>query len=81
MREGYFYFRAQNRDKADMIEEYPRLLVGRGAEGIIDQAQGLRSAWHSAECLIEGDDRDIDVSLAFGNRVLRLELSALGVQQ
>ena len=81
MREGYFYFSAQHRDKADMIEEYPRLLVGRGAEGIIDQAQGLRSAWYSAECLIEGDDRDIDVSLAFGNRVLRLELRALGIQQ
>src|SRR5258708_4497898 len=35
MREGYFYFSAQHRHKADMIEEYPRLLVGRGAEGII----------------------------------------------
>ena len=33
--EGYFYFSAQHRHKADMIEEYPRLLVGRGAEGII----------------------------------------------
>jgi hypothetical protein len=79
MREGYFHFSAQHRDKADMIEEYPRPLVGRGAEGTIDQAQGLRSAWYSAECLIEGDDRDINVSLAFGNRVLRLELSALGI--
>jgi len=80
MREGYFYFSAQHRDEADTMEEYPCLLVGRGAEGIIDQAEGLRSAWYSAECLIEGDDRDIDVSLAFGNRVLRLELSALGIQ-
>ncbi len=35
MHEGYFYFSAQHRHKADMIEEYPRLLVGRGAEGII----------------------------------------------
>src|SRR6266852_1045536 len=35
MREGYFYFSAQHRHKADMVEEYPRLLVGRGAEGII----------------------------------------------
>jgi LacI family transcriptional regulator, galactose operon repressor len=35
MREGYFYFSAQHRHKADMIEEYPRLLMGRGAEGII----------------------------------------------
>ena len=41
MREGYFYFSAQHRRKADMIEEYPRLLVGRGAEGIIARAQGL----------------------------------------
>lgn len=35
MREGYFYLSAQHRHKPDMIEEYPRLLVGRGAEGII----------------------------------------------
>src|SRR5712671_3389153 len=34
MREGYFYLSAQHRHKADMVEEYPRLLVGRGAEGI-----------------------------------------------
>ena len=35
MSEGYFYFSAHHRHKLDMIEEYPRLLVGRGAEGII----------------------------------------------
>jgi len=35
MREGYFYFSAHHRHKPDMIEEYPRLLLGRGAEGLI----------------------------------------------
>jgi LacI family transcriptional regulator len=35
MREGYFYFSAHHRHKPDMIEEYPRLLAARGAEGII----------------------------------------------
>jgi len=35
MREGYFYFSAHHRHKPDLIEEYPRLLIGRGAEGII----------------------------------------------
>ena len=35
MREGYFYFSAHHRHKPDMIEEYPRLLAGRGAEGIV----------------------------------------------
>lgn len=35
MREGFFYFSAHHRRKPDMIEEYPRLLLGRGAEGII----------------------------------------------
>jgi len=35
MREGYFYFSAHHRHKTDLIEEYPRLLIGRGAEGII----------------------------------------------
>lgn len=35
MREGYFYFSAHHRHKPDLVEEYPRLLVGRGAEGLI----------------------------------------------
>jgi LacI family transcriptional regulator len=35
MREGYFYLSAHHRHKADLIEEYPRLLMSRGAEGII----------------------------------------------
>jgi DNA-binding LacI/PurR family transcriptional regulator len=35
MREGYFYFSAHHRHKPGLIEEYPRLLLGRGAEGII----------------------------------------------
>jgi LacI family transcriptional regulator len=35
MREGYFYFSAHHRHKPDLIEEYPRILLSRGAEGII----------------------------------------------
>jgi LacI family transcriptional regulator len=35
MREGYFYLSAHHRHKPDLIEEYPRLLMSRGAEGII----------------------------------------------
>src|SRR6266852_6381943 len=35
MREGYFYFSAHHRHKPDLIEEYPRLMQGRGVEGII----------------------------------------------
>ncbi len=33
--EGYFYFVASHRHKADLIEEYPRLLMDRAVEGII----------------------------------------------
>ena len=35
MREGFFYFSAHHRHKPDLVEEYPRMLMGRGAEGII----------------------------------------------
>jgi LacI family transcriptional regulator len=35
MSEGYFYFSANHRHKSDLIDEYPRLLISRGAEGII----------------------------------------------
>ncbi len=32
---GYFYFVASHRHKPDLIEEYPRLLLGRSVDGII----------------------------------------------
>lgn len=44
MQEGYFHFSAHHRHRADLIEEYPRLLVGRGAEGIIAIDTALRYA-------------------------------------
>ncbi|ACO34350.1 MULTISPECIES: LacI family DNA-binding transcriptional regulator [Acidobacterium] len=40
MEEGYFYLTASHRRKADLIEEYPRLLMDRSVEGflVIDTA-------------------------------------------
>ena len=35
LEEKYFYFIAHHQHRADLIEEYPRLLMSRGAEGII----------------------------------------------
>jgi LacI family transcriptional regulator len=32
---GYFYFTAHHRHKRNLVEEYTRLLIGRGAQGII----------------------------------------------
>ena len=32
---GYFYFTAHHRHKPELVEQYARLLVGRGAEGLI----------------------------------------------
>jgi hypothetical protein len=37
------------------------------------------SAWYSSQCFIEGDHRDINVSLALCHRVFCLKLSALGI--
>jgi DNA-binding LacI/PurR family transcriptional regulator len=33
--EKYFYFIAHHRHRADLIEQYPRILISRGAEGLI----------------------------------------------
>src|SRR5579885_2975616 len=46
MREGYFYFSAHHRHKPDLVDEYPRLLMGRGAAGItaIGAIRALRDA-------------------------------------
>lgn len=35
MSAGYFYFTAHHRHKPHLVEEYTRMLVGRGAQGII----------------------------------------------
>ncbi|HEV2136829.1 MAG TPA: LacI family DNA-binding transcriptional regulator [Terracidiphilus sp.] len=35
MNAGYFYFTAHHRHKPNLVEEYTRILVGRGAQGII----------------------------------------------
>src|SRR5260370_21953370 len=35
LQEGYFYFVVSHRHRADLIEEYPRLLQQRAAEGLI----------------------------------------------
>jgi LacI family transcriptional regulator len=35
MQEGYFYFTAHHRHKPELVEEYARMLTGRGAEGLI----------------------------------------------
>ncbi len=35
LQEGYFYFVASHRHRSDLIDEYPKLLLGRSVEGII----------------------------------------------
>jgi DNA-binding LacI/PurR family transcriptional regulator len=35
LEEDYFYFIAHHRHRTDLIEQYPRMLIGRGAEGLI----------------------------------------------
>lgn len=35
MRAGYFYFTAHHRHKKNLIEDYTRILIGRGAQGIL----------------------------------------------
>lgn len=35
LKEGYFYFVASHRHRADLIDEYPSLLLGRSVDGLI----------------------------------------------
>jgi LacI family transcriptional regulator len=35
LQEGYFYFVASHRHRIDLIDEYPRLLLGRSVDGLI----------------------------------------------
>jgi DNA-binding LacI/PurR family transcriptional regulator len=35
LQEGYFYFVVSHRHRADLIDEYPRLLMGRAVEGLV----------------------------------------------
>src|SRR6202050_4090963 len=42
LREGYFYFVASHHHRADLIDEYPRLLLDRSVEGLI----AVDTPWH-----------------------------------
>src|SRR6202789_1006400 len=39
--ENYFYFIAHHRHRADLIEEYPRMLMSRGGDGLITRDTNL----------------------------------------
>jgi DNA-binding LacI/PurR family transcriptional regulator len=41
---GYFYFTAHHRHRKDLIEDYTRMLLGRGAQGIIAIDTAIRHA-------------------------------------
>lgn len=43
MREGYFFFTAHHRHHVDLVAQYPRLLLARGAEGILAVDTHLRT--------------------------------------
>jgi DNA-binding LacI/PurR family transcriptional regulator len=42
LNEGYFYFVASHRHRADLIEEYPQLFLGRSVDGLI----AVDTPWH-----------------------------------
>src|SRR6202521_709153 len=42
LQEGYFYFVASHRHRADLIDEYPRMFLERAVDGLIHRA----SPWH-----------------------------------
>ena len=42
LREGYFYFVASHHHRADLIDEYPQLLLARSVEGLI----AVDTPWH-----------------------------------
>lgn len=42
LKEGYFYFVASHRHKPDLIDEYPKLLLGRSVDGLI----AVDTPWH-----------------------------------
>lgn len=44
LREGYFYFVASHRHRADLMEEYPRLFAARAVDGLI----GVDTPWRAA---------------------------------
>jgi len=43
LNEGYFYFVASHRHRADLIEEYPQLFLGRSVDGLI----AVDTPWHN----------------------------------
>lgn len=68
--------------RQDYFSEY--ILGGFDYSGVdrnfaVERSEEL--ARHASQGLVQCDDRDVNVSLGFGNGVLGLELGALGIQQ
>lgn len=54
MEEGYFYLTASHRRKADLIEEYPRLLMDRSVEGFIAIDTALKHSLRLPTVVVAG---------------------------
>jgi DNA-binding LacI/PurR family transcriptional regulator len=53
---GYLYFVASHRHRADLIEEYPRLMLDRAVDGLIVVDTPLREALPVPVVAVSGDD-------------------------
>lgn len=81
MREGYFYFSAHHRHKPDLVEEYPRLLMGRGAEGIIAIDTALKHELNLPVVAVAGHKRIPGVTNVFLDHSRAAELSLRHLHQ
>ena len=62
MSSGYFYFTAHHRHRQDLIEEYARLLIGRGVQGIITIDTQLERPLPVPTVAVAGHSRIEDVT-------------------
>lgn len=62
LEKGYFYLIAHHRHRRDLIEQYPRMLTARGAEGIIAVDTGLDHQLSVPVVAVAGHRKIPDVS-------------------
>ena len=62
LQEGYFYFVASHRRRQDLLDEYPRMLVGRSVEGFIVIDTLLEKSLPLPAVNISGHTRGVDAN-------------------
>lgn len=83
LKDGYFYFVVSHRHRADLLEEYPRMMLARSVEGIIAADTSLEQQIHVPLVSVSGHSHrpgviNVELDHKMAARLALSHLKALG---